>query len=164
MPDRPIFVAPGPTSAVLYNRAAMSWWLWLLLGLVLSALELAAAGSFYLIFFGIGALFVGLLTLVHLIEAEWAQWLAFTVVSVSMLLIFRRPILRMLQPPGGDAEALVGEIATPLDVIAPGAVGRAELRGTAWSARNADTTNLAKGQRCRVQRVDGLTLILVPER
>ena len=142
----------------------MAWWLWLLLGLGLSALELAAAGSFYLIFFGIGALFVGLLTATGLLGAEWAQWLAFSVVSIAMLLIFRRPILRMLQPVSTDVEALAGEIALTLDPIPPGAIGRAELRGTVWSARNAHTTELTKGQRCRVQRVDGLTLILVPER
>ncbi len=142
----------------------MAWWLWLLLGIGLSALELAAAGSFYLIFFGIGALFVGLLTGIGLLGAEWAQWLAFSVVSVVMLLVFRRPILRMLQPVSTDVEALAGEIAITLDPISPGAVGRAELRGTVWSARNTHTAELSKGQRCRVQRVDGLTLILVPER
>ena len=39
----------------------MAWWLWLLLGLVLAALELASTGGFYLIFFGVSAMFIGLM-------------------------------------------------------------------------------------------------------
>ena len=34
----------------------LEWWHWLVLGLVLVALELAASGGFYVIFFGIAVL------------------------------------------------------------------------------------------------------------
>jgi len=37
----------------------MQWWQWLVLGLVLVALEMAASGGFYVIFFGIAALAIG---------------------------------------------------------------------------------------------------------
>jgi len=37
-------------------------------------------------------------------------------------------------------------------------LGKAELRGTAWTAHNVDARPLVKGQRGRVVRVDGLTL------
>ncbi len=43
----------------------MSWWLWALLGLAMSALELAT-GGFFLIFFGVAALFVGVFTALNL--------------------------------------------------------------------------------------------------
>jgi inner membrane protein len=142
----------------------MPWWLWLLLGLALSALELVTAGGFYLIFFGVGAFFVGLVSLIGFGLAAWGEWLVFTIASVVMLLLFRRPILRMMQPAHPDVDALVGEIAVTMDTIRPGQVGRAELRGTAWSARNAHGLELVRGQRCLVERVDGLTLYLVPER
>ncbi|MGH9387082.1 MAG: NfeD family protein [Vicinamibacterales bacterium] len=42
-------------------------------------------------------------------------------------------------------------------------VGRVEVRGSAWSARNASDVALATGQRCRVVSVDGLLLAVVPE-
>jgi membrane protein implicated in regulation of membrane protease activity len=142
----------------------MTWWLWILLGLVLSALELATPGGFYLIFFGVGALFTGLVSLLDFGVPGWAEWIVFAVASVVMLLVFRRPILRMMQPAMPDVDSLVGEIATTMDAIPAGQVGRAELRGTAWSARNGHGLELARGQRCRVERVDGLTLYLVPER
>jgi membrane protein implicated in regulation of membrane protease activity len=47
--------------------------------------------------------------------------------------------------------------------IAAGGVGRLELRGTAWSARNATSSSLVRGTRCRVVRVEGLMVHVVPE-
>jgi membrane protein implicated in regulation of membrane protease activity len=141
----------------------MSWWLWILLGLVLSALELVSSG-FFLIFFGVGALFLGLLTALGLAGPAETQWVAFALASVILMLVFRRRILRMMQPTEPDPDALVGEIALTLGHIKPGEIGRAELRGAVWSAKNGYGAELPQGARCRVQNVDGLTLILVPER
>ena len=66
-------------------------------------------------------------------------------------------------PPGSDVDSLVGETAIPLEEIEPGAVGRAELRGTVWSARNRATVPLRKGQRCSVVAVERLMIFLEPE-
>jgi inner membrane protein len=142
----------------------MAWWQWILLGLALSALELATPGGFYLIFFGISAILVGLASVAGFLVPAWFEWLAFSVGSIVMLLLFRRRLMQMVQPGAGDVDSLVGETALPLETIRPGAIGRAELRGTVWSARNAHDGELTRGQRARVQRVDGLTLYLVPER
>ena len=141
----------------------MAWWLWLLLGLVLAALELATTGGFYLIFFGISAMFIGLMGAIGLAGPLWLQWLVFTILSVILLLAFRRPILRMMHVDTGPVDSLVGQFAITEDVIQPGAIGRAELRGSSWSARNLHSAELARGQRCRVERVDGLMLFLLPE-
>jgi inner membrane protein len=141
----------------------MTWWLWLLLGLVLTALELMSAGGFYLIFFGVSALVIGTLQLVGVVGPEWLQWFLFTVIAFVALLLFRNPLLRAFKPSTGPVDQIAGGIAIPVDDIPAGEVGRAELRGTGWSARNAHHGPLAKGQRCRVQRVDGLMLFLVPE-
>jgi membrane protein implicated in regulation of membrane protease activity len=59
-------------------------------------------------------------------------------------------------------DALEGETAIVLDDLAPGAVGKAELRGTSWTAQNAGAAALSRGQRCRVVRVEGLTLFIRP--
>jgi len=141
----------------------MSWWLWLLAGLCLTALELLSAGGFYLVFFGISALVIGTLALGGVVVAAWLQWLLFTAIALALLLFLRNPLLRALKPTHGPVDQLVGAVAIPVDDIAAGEVGRAELRGTGWTARNAHHGLLAKGQRCRVHRVDGLTLFLVPE-
>ena len=39
----------------------MTWWYWLVLGLVLIAAEMASAGGFYIIFFGVAGVAVALL-------------------------------------------------------------------------------------------------------
>src|SRR5919106_2029921 len=116
----------------------MEWWHWLLIGLILVALEMAASGGFYVIFFGIAALVIGSLHLFGLAGPAWFQFLLFSVIAVASLALFRSPLMRWLQldQPGRDVDSLVGEIAMPLEDIVPGAVGRAELRGTVWSARN----------------------------
>jgi inner membrane protein len=51
----------------------MTWWYWLVLGLVLIALEMVSAGGFYIIFFGVAAVVVAGLAGTGLIEANWLQ-------------------------------------------------------------------------------------------
>jgi membrane protein implicated in regulation of membrane protease activity len=144
---------------------SIEWWHWLALGLILVALELAASGGFYVIFFGIAALAIGALRLLDLAGPVWLQVLLFTLISVGALMFFRRPMLRWLQLDGGagDVDSLVGETAFVLEEIQPGAIGRAELRGSVWTARNHANVPLQKGQRCTVVSVDRLTIFLEPE-
>jgi membrane protein implicated in regulation of membrane protease activity len=143
----------------------MTWWHWLALGLILVALEMAASGGFYVIFFGVAAIAIGGLHLFDLAGPAWFQLLLFSVLSVGSLLLFRNPLLRLmkLDTPGEDVDSLVGETAIPSEEIGPGAVGRAELRGTVWSARNVGSTPLSRGQRCRVVRVDRLMIFIESE-
>jgi len=144
----------------------MLWWHWMVLGLFLAALELVAPGSFFIIFFGVAALIVGLLDLWGLAGPVWVQWLLFSVISVAALMLFRNPLLRLVradQPNASLVDALITETATALEDIPPGEFGRAELRGSAWSAKNVATQLIVKGQRCTVQRVDGLKLYVLPE-
>jgi inner membrane protein len=142
-----------------------TWWQWLALGLVLVLLEMAASGGFYVIFFGIAALTIGALHLLNLAGPVWLQLLMFSVLSVGSLLVFRNPMIRWLKLDQGspDVDTLAGEIALPLEDIGPGDVGRVELRGTIWTARNASGAPIARGRRCSVVRVDRLMLFIEPE-
>jgi membrane protein implicated in regulation of membrane protease activity len=145
---------------------AMDWWHWIAIGLILAGLELATPGGFFIIFFGLGGLLVGLLGLFGLAGPLWLQWLLFSFFSILALLLFRNPLLRWLGArarPGPDVDSLVGEIAIPLEDIVPDGVGRVELRGTTWSARNRGRSVLGRGQRCTVAAVEGLLLSLEPE-
>jgi membrane protein implicated in regulation of membrane protease activity len=58
---------------------------------------------------------------------------------------------------------MVGEVAVVLEEVPAGGVGKAELRGTSWSARSQATAPLPRGQHCRVEKVEGLTLWIRPE-
>jgi membrane protein implicated in regulation of membrane protease activity len=140
----------------------MAWWLWLLLGLALFGAEMATPGGFYALFFGVAALLVGALAGAQLIVSPAAQWLLFSLLSIASLLLFRRRLLAAFETPERrDAiDTLRGEVAVLGDEIAPGAIGRAELRGTSWTVRNMDDRPLRAGERCRVERTDGLTLLV----
>ena len=141
------------------------WWHWLVLGLILGVAELATAGGFYVIFFGFGALVVGLLASAGLAGPVWVQMLLFAGISIASLALFRQRLLKSFQPDpqSPSIDTLVGEIGTAASDIAPGEVGQVELRGTSWSARNNAEVGVARGARCRVTRVEGLTLHVVPE-
>lgn len=139
----------------------MVWWLWVLLGLGLLALEIATPGGFFVLFFGIAALVVGGLVRMAGGVPVWGQWLLFSVLSVGSLWLFRGRLMTWLRSQGPDpdrVDSLVGQIAVLGEDLAPGGVGKAELRGTVWTVRNCGAQVLVRGQRCRVEGVDGLTL------
>lgn len=141
------------------------WWHWFVLGLFLVLVELAAAGGFYIIFFGIAAILVGLLSSLGVAGSVGVQILLFSVLSVASLLVFRSRLVKRFQgdPQAPQIDQLVGEIALVTDDLAPGGFGKVELRGTSWSARTSTGALLPRGTRCRVTRVDGLTLFVEPE-
>ena len=142
----------------------MIWWYWLLLGLILAGAEMMAPGGFYLLFFGIAALLVGALAGFELVAADWLQWLLVSAIAVVSMLLFRGPLLRMSQEHKSQpVDTMVGEAAVLLDDLPAGQTGKAELRGSTWSARNTGAAPLNKGQRATVTKVDGLTLWLKPE-
>ena len=141
------------------------WWHWLVIGLLLVLAELATAGGFFVIFFGIGALIVGILAGFGVADQLWVQMLLFSVISVSSLVLFRSRMLAWIQldPHRPEVDTLVGEIGVVNDEVAPDGIGRVEVRGSAWSARNVTHAVLPRGTRCRVVRVDGLMLEIEPE-
>ena len=137
----------------------MAWWIWVVSGFVLLALEMASPGGFYIFFFGSAALVVGLLAALGWAEPLWLQGVLFTGLSVAAVAFFRPLLARQLRSgPGVAVDDLVGERAQACEEIAANGFGRAELRGTKWNARNVGETAISAGQACSVERVDGLTL------
>jgi membrane protein implicated in regulation of membrane protease activity len=140
----------------------VEWWLWFLLGLLLLAIELFTPGGFFLLFFGVAALGVGVLSATVIPSLLWVQVLLCIAFSVAGILLFRRALVarfgRGFAGAGRDVDSLVGESATALEDLPAGALGRVELRGTPWSARNGGWVRIARGQRCTVERIEGLTL------
>lgn len=137
--------------------------MWLAGGLVLLVIELATPSGFFVMFFGLGALTVGVLARLGFTDAAWAQWLIFTLTSVAYLLVFRGRVQKSFDQPPANVDTLIGEMATPRERIEPGAIGRADLRGALWNARNESAATINAGQRCRVTRVDGLLVYVQPE-
>ena len=141
------------------------WWGWFTFGFILLLLELSSPGGFYFLFFGVGAISVGILAWLTILNEAWVQLTVFSIVSIMASLLFRKRLLSRFGPKQGDivVDSMVGEAAMVLDNIEAGRFGKVELRGTAWNARNNSVRMLARGERCKVERVDGLSLWVTKE-
>ena len=136
----------------------LAWWMWLVAGVVLLMAEMATPGGFYVIFFGVGAIVVGLLAAAGLAGPLWLQLFLFALLSVGALVLFRRRMIEAFHTPGKEVDTMVGEAGTLLSDLVAGEIGKLELRGTVWNARLSGGPAIEKGQRCIVERVDGLLL------
>jgi membrane protein implicated in regulation of membrane protease activity len=142
----------------------MEWWIWLLAGLLLLLAELVTPGGFYIFFFGIGALVVGVLAGLNLAGPPWLQVILFPLFAVLTLWLFREKMLELTRGRGtGAVDSLIGETAVAQEEILVKGIGKVEMRGTSWNARNLGETPLARGARCKVERVEGLTIFVRAE-
>ena len=147
----------------------MLWWHWSILGFSLVGVEiltLGGLGNFYFLFFGVAALLVSGLTWAGLAEADWLQWFLFAILGVISLFVMKKPLQANRSLDGQeepDVDSMIGELATVLEPLPPQAVGKVELRGSTWNARNAGTTLLEKQTLAKIVRVDGLTLWIQAE-
>ena len=138
--------------------------MWLAAGLALVVAELATPGGFVIIFFGIAALIVGMLGIVGAVTSVPLQFVLFSLLSVGSLALLRNRLQSKLRTPSAsNVDSLIGDLAIPQERLSPGVVGRVEVRGSTWSARNTSNVTLDPGQRARVAAVDGLTLAVIPE-
>ncbi len=144
----------------------MEWWGWAILGIACMVIEVHLTQDFTLFCVGVAAFVVTAVAAFAVDLPFWSHWLLFSALSVVVLLTVRKPLLGHLRPDRGrdaDFDYLLGEVATPSEDLAGNGVGKAELRGSVWTVRNAEPTNLNKGQRCRVTRIEGLTLWIKAE-
>jgi membrane protein implicated in regulation of membrane protease activity len=139
----------------------MQWWAWIAAGAVLLGSELTLiSADFYLVFLGASAFAIGILCLGFVI-APWLQWLAFAALAVFSMVTFRRWVYERVRRrlPDVNAGPAGGTVVLPAP-LEPGESCRLEYRGSSWSAMNAGGSPIVAGARARIDRVDGLTLIV----
>jgi hypothetical protein len=142
----------------------MDWWIWIVLGLVLLLGEMVTPGGFYIFFFGVGAIIVGILAGFNVAGPVWFQVIVFSSLSLITFWLFRQRLLQLTRRGIPDqVDTLIGETAVIMEEIPSRGIGKAEMRGTSWSARNLGEKSLARGQRCRVERIEGLTIYVRTE-
>jgi len=141
-----IFVTLGP-------------WNWIVAGLLLLIIEVAAPGAF-MMWLGIAALLVGAVSL--MIDWSWqAQFVVFALLSVASIPLWRRfgrSVGRRSDQPflNRRAAGFVGRSYTLDQPIVDG-VGRVRINDTLWKVRGPDAV---AGSRIRVVAVEGATLIV----
>ena len=140
----------------------MEWWAWIAVGAILLGSELTFVNAqFYLVFLGASCFVVGLAQLAGMGLAVWLQWLTFAVVALTSMLIFRRRIYeRMRRTLPVMRSGPAGEVVTLAADLPPGETCRIEYCGSSWNAINGGTSVIAAGARARIERVDGLTLVV----
>ena len=140
----------------------MLWWAWIAVGAILLGSELAFIDAqFYLVFVGASALVVGFVQAAGAAFAPWLQWLLFAALAVFSMITFRRRIYdRMRRGLPAMKSGPAGEIVTLPAALSPGESCRLEYRGSSWTATNGGPSPIAAGAKARIQRVDGLTLVL----
>jgi hypothetical protein len=138
----------------------VTWWAWLVTGLALMVAELLLPTGFFLFFFGLGGLVTGFLDYIGLLPSLESQGITFIALSLFCVVLLRKPLLAKFHIKNRlhAVDSLIGETAKALEPIAPQAIGKVELRGSPWSALNTGSQSIACDVRCRVEKVDGLTL------
>ena len=133
-------------------------WNWLILAVILMALELMAPGVF-LFWLGLAALLVGLVSFV--LHPSWqAQLLMFAVFAAVAVPVWRRLVRSASRADDSNvflnrrAEALVGRVLTLEKPIVDGS-GTVRIDDTVWRVAGPDTP---AGSRVKIVRADGANL------
>jgi membrane protein implicated in regulation of membrane protease activity len=94
----------------------------------------------------------------------WFQVIVFSCLSLITFWLFGQVLLQSTHHDTPDeVDTLIGETAVITEEIPSRGIGKAEMRGTSWNAHNIGAHSLARGQRCRVERVEGLTIYVRAE-
>ena len=141
----------------------MSWSFWLIFGLGLLVFEMLTPGGFFTFFFGIAAFVVAALIWMGVLESGAGQWLTFGVLGTVLILALRPLVRKKFETNTPKVDQLVGQTAIALETLDMNGRGKVELRGTTWSAVYSGSGSVLKGDRLRVTKVDGLSLVVEKE-
>jgi len=139
-------------------------WIWLATALVFGLGEMATAGSFFLLPFGLGAAVAAALAFVDVsVGWEWTAFLAISAVSFAAL----RPISKRLDASlpslgGVGADRWTGRSGVVLDAIpqGPGELGQVRVDREEWRAASHDGVAIAVGTQIEVVRVEGTRVVV----
>lgn len=135
------------------------WWTWIVGGIALILAELALA-SFFVIWFGLGALLVGLLMLLVPALSPTAQLATWTLASLAMVVLWFRVFKQNLHKTKvGMAEGeVLGEIGLLVNAVAPFERGKVRFQRPVLGSEEwvclADAA-IAAGERVKVVAVEG---------
>jgi inner membrane protein len=143
--------------------SGMSWSFWLIFGLGLLVFEILTPGGFFTLFFGVAAFVVALLVWLGVMESGSSQWLTFAILGAVLIVVLRPLVRRRLETNTPKVDQLVGQTAIALQALDASGRGKVELRGASWNAVYSGAGNVEKGDRLRVTKVDGLSLLVEKE-
>lgn len=141
----------------------MSWSFWLIFGLALLVFEILTPGGFFTVFFGLAAFVVAGLVWMGVLDSGAGQWLTFGVLGTVLILALRPLVRKRFETNTPKVDQLIGQTAIAMETLDMNGRGKVELRGTSWSALYSGSGSVLKGDRLRVTKVDGLSLVVEKE-
>ena len=139
---------------------------WFYTGIALILLELLTPG-FVLMFFGIAALLVALMSWVltdnFIAATEWWFFSAFSIASILLLRKFVKNVFVGDSDKGvEDGDIFKGQKVVVTADIHPPMPGKVELNGTSWNAEadSAEAGSIEKGAAVEIVRRHNLTLVV----
>ena len=137
----------------------LEWWHWEIAGIALVLLELAVP-AFFVIWFGFGAMLVGLVLLLApglALSAQIGVWvLASVAMTVLWFRVFKRSQHKTLV--GTAAGEVIGEIGLLVSAVAPFERGKVRFQRPVLGAEEwacVAESAIAAGERVRVVSVEG---------
>ena len=137
---------------------------WIVVALVLFGAELLTL-SFVALYPALGSLAAAVAALLG--GDIGIQVLTFALVTVLLLLLTRRPLLRLLRRTPSvpsNASNVIGRRAVVVIAIdaGPGQRGQVRVGTEHWSAKSDDERPIAEGTTVEVVRIDGVALVVRP--
>ncbi len=136
----------------------LEWWYWIVGGIALIIAELVVP-SFFIIWFGLGALLVGLLSLLLDLSLN-AQLFTWTLSSIGMVVLWFRVFKQgFVKTRSGTADGeMIGEIGLLVAAVAPFERGKVRFQRPVLGSEEwvclADAA-IAAGERVKVTAIEG---------
>lgn len=137
-------------------------WLAVLIGAIVLEIVTTQIVS---VWFAVGALASLIATLAG-VSNVWIQVLIFVVVS-AIAVIVTRPLVKKLvnkQAEPTNADMVLGKtgiVTEKIDNLAPS--GLVKVNGSVWTARSADGSVIAEGERVVIKEISGVKLLVIKE-
>ena len=134
------------------------WWHWIVLGLCLAMAELAVP-AFFIVWFGIGAIGVGLVLLIApnlAIATQMLIWAGLSAVLVAFWFRYLKP--RTMTAVGTSAASVTGEIGILVSDLGPNSRGHVRFQKPILGSDNWECyadTKIRAGERVRIVVVEG---------
>jgi len=139
----------------------MTWWLWILVGLGLLALELFTPSGFFIFFIGVSFLITGTVTYFEILSGLTQQLVLTSFLTLLLVLLLRKRISGLwasAQGTTGDSRSIEGQMVVLSETIKPGASGRGSFRGANWTVKNIGSITAESGKEYVVVSRQGISV------
>lgn len=141
-------------------------WIWLIATVLFVVGEIASAGTFFLLPFGIGAAVAALLAFFGVgVGWEWLAFIGVSAVSLGALYPLRKRLDQEAPQDGIGSRRLLGEQATVLEALpaGPGETGMVRVGREEWRAESLDGSAIPTGSIVKVVDVRGTHVVVFPQ-